>query len=103
MRKTPKFTNIKLYKVNKVENYLLNINLIVKMLSISLLFNTNYILNLTLILKGWGQSAWLYKDFIISNHQRLNVEQPKKINVEYDHSTFINKNKLYSNKENFYE
>lgn len=104
MRKTPQFTNIKLHKVNKVENYSLNINLIVKMLSIFLLYYINYAFNFALVLKGWGQSAWLHKNLMTSNHQRLNVEQPGNINEKYDHSKFINRSKLYNNKnkENFY-
>lgn len=103
MRKIPQFTNIKLYKVNRVENYSLSINLIVKMLSTFLIFSINYVLNFTLVLKEWGQSAWLHKYLISCNHQRLNVEQPEKINIIYDHSKFINLSNLYNNKENFYQ
>lgn len=103
MRKIPQFTNVKLYKVNKIENYLLNINLIVKMLSIFLMFNTNIIFNISLVLKGWGQSAWSHKNLMRCDHQRLNVEQSEKINIKYDHSKFINRSKLCNNKDNFYQ
>ena len=44
--------------------------------------------------------AWL---LFKGNHQRLNVEHPKDIKLIHDHSKSINKNLLYSNKENFYQ
>jgi hypothetical protein len=101
MRETPQFPYIFVYMVNVVGNYLLNLNLIVKMLSTFLLFFINYGLSSTLI-KGWGQSAWLEIDLLFTNHQRLNVEQPKNKEIMHDHSTFVNRSKFYNNKEEFY-
>jgi len=42
MRKTPQFIHIYVYIINVVENYSLNLNLIVKMLFTFLLFRFNY-------------------------------------------------------------
>jgi len=102
MRKTPQFINIYIYIINVIENYSLNLNLIVKMLSIFLKFYFKYGLIISKNIKRWGQSAWLHINCIFNNHQRLNVEQSKNINLIYDHSKFINRFKFYSNKEEFY-
>jgi len=102
MRRTPQFINLYLYIINVVENYLLNFNLIVKMLSAFLLIHINSGLNNLKNIKRWGQSAWLHIDWMSSNHQRLNVEQPENKNSIYDHSKSINRSKLYKNKEEFY-
>lgn len=105
MRKNPQFIRIYLYMINVVENYSLNLNLIVKMLSTFLLFHFNSKLIILKNVKRWGQSAWLYINinYIFNNHQRLNVEQSKNTNLIYDHSKNINKSKFYNNKEEFYQ
>jgi hypothetical protein len=101
MQKTSQFIRIYLYIINVVENYSLNLNLIVKMLSTFLLFHFNSGL---IILKNirWGQSAWLQINNMSSNHQRLNIEQSKNMNLMYNHSKSINRSKFYNNKEEFY-
>lgn len=103
MRKNPQFINIYKYVINIAENYSLNLNLIVKMLFAFLLFYIIYELSNLKTIKRWGQSAWLHIDLISSNHQRLNIEQSKNMNLVYNHSNSINKSKLYSNKEEFYQ
>lgn len=93
MRKTPQFINIYVYRINIVENYSLNLNLIVKMLSTFLLILSKYGLNNLRI--RWGQSAWLHINWMSSNHQRLNIEQSEnKNNLIYDHSKSINRSGL---------
>jgi hypothetical protein len=72
------------------------------MLSAFLLIHINSGLNNLKNIKRWGQSAWLHIDWMSSNHQRLNVEQPENKNSIYDHSKSINRSKLYKNKEEFY-
>ena len=102
MRKTPQFIHIYVYIINVVENYSLNLNLIVKMLFTFLLFRFNYRLIISKNIKRWGQSAWLHVNYMSSNHQRLNVEESKDMNLIYDHSKSINRSKFYCNKEEFY-
>ena len=101
MRRTSQFINTNMYIINIVENYSLNLNLIVKMLSTFSLIHSKYeLINLK---KRWGLSAWLHINLMSSNHQRLNIEQSEyNNNLMYDHSKFINRSKLYENKEEFY-
>lgn len=104
MRKIPQFIDIYRYTINIAENYLLNLNLIVKMLFAFLLFYINSELKLKKIIKtkGWGQFAWSQIRWTSCDHQRLNVEQPKSKEKIHDHSKSINRTKLYNNKEDFY-
>jgi len=102
MQKTPQFINMYVYIINVVRNYSLILNLIVKMLFTFLLFHFNLGLIILNNIKRWGQSAWLYINCMYNNHQRLNVEQSKNINLIYDHSKSINRSKFYCNKEEFY-
>ena len=89
-----------IYIINIVRNYLLNLNLRVKKFFTFLFFYIKYVLNISNIIKGWGQSAWLQKYFC--NHQRLNIELSKNLKLIHDHSKFMNRSQLYSNKEIFY-
>jgi len=52
MRETPQFIYIYLYKMNVVKNYLLSLNLMVKMLFTFQLFYLNAILNVNLVIEG---------------------------------------------------
>jgi len=101
MRRTSQFINTNMYIINIVENYSLNLNLIVKMLSTFWIIHNKY--GLINFKKRWGLSAWLHINLMSSNHQRLNIEQSEyNNNLMYDHSKFINRSKLYENKEEFY-
>ena len=98
MRKTPQFI------IDWVNKYWKEKNLLVRMLFalLSYLNIFNYKNNLGTII--WGQSAWLLSRFKFNNHQRLNVEQPKKnFILIHNHSNNINRSKLYNQKENFYQ
>jgi len=88
------------YIINVVKNYLLNLSLRVKKFFTFLFFYIKYLFNVSNIIKGWGQSAWLQKYFC--NYQRLNIELSKNLRLIHNHSKFINRSQLYSNKENFY-
>ena len=101
MRETPQFIYINNYKINVINNYLLNIYLIVKMLFTIQSICLNFVLSYNSIKEGWGQSAWLQKYFC--SHQRLNVELPKNIKLIESHSNYMNKHQLYNNKEKFYQ
>ena len=79
-----------------VKNYSIKFSYLVKMFFI--IICNNFELDLKLYI--WVRLfAWLH---FKGNHQRLNVEHPKDIRFMHDHSKSINKNLLYSNKENFY-
>lgn len=101
MRKTLQLFYVFIHIISVVENYSLNLYLIVKRLSTFLVFHGNYEFNYINIIE-WRQSAWLYKYIFFNNHQRLNIEQPNNIKLIQDHSKSINRSKLYNNKENFY-
>jgi hypothetical protein len=101
MRKTPQFIHIYTYIINVVDNYSLNLNLKVKMLSTFLLIHFySGLINLKNI--RWGQSAWLHINCMSSSHQRLNIEQSKDTGLIYNHSNSINRSKFNNNKEEFY-
>ena len=101
MRKTPQFIHIYTYIINVVDNYSLNLNLKVKMLSTFLLIHFySGLINLKNI--RWGQSAWLHINYMSSSHQRLNIEQSKDTDLMYNHSKSINRSKFYNNKEEFF-
>jgi hypothetical protein len=97
LRKTPKFL------INVVENYSLNLFLIVKMWFTILYSALNIIIYWIKLYIEWGQFAWLYKYIIFYNHQRLNVEHVKNRKIHFDHSNSVNRSTLSNNKEEFYQ
>ena len=96
MRKTPQFI------FNVLNNYSIKLCLFVKTWFGILVFYDNYWFNFK-IEKRWGQFAWLHKYLNLSNHQRLKIEQPKNNLLIHNHSKFINRSNISSNKNNFYQ
>jgi hypothetical protein len=106
MRKISKYTKIwKIFTfVYAIKSYSLIFVSKVKMFLFVLYKKTNIH---CLSFYSLGQSAWEEKVF--SFHQRLYTENlnnkcPNNIGFNnYDHSNVINKNKLYENKDNFFQ
>jgi len=96
MRKTPQFI------INVANHYSIKLFLFVKTWFAILPFYYNSWFSFK-IEKRWGQSAWLRKYLILSNHQRLNIEQPKNSILLHNHSKFINRSNILSNKSNFHQ
>lgn len=96
MRKIPQFN------LNVVNYYSIKIFLFVKTWFTILFIYINYKFS-TSIENRWGQSAWLHKYLILGNHQRLNIEQPKKNILLHNHSKSINRSNISSDKNNFYQ
>ena len=96
MRKTPQLI------LNVANHYSIELFLFVKTWFAFLFFYSNSLFSFYIEIR-WGQSAWLRNYSMLSNHQRLNIEQLKNNRLLHNHSKYINRINISSNKNNFYQ